>query len=190
MSKKNILYIWGYNSSPQSNTITWLKNAIGNDYNIVSDYYAQYNPKDALYDIENLIRQYRPALIIGSSLGGYLTLELNTRIPKLLINPCIHPEETLPTLKNDEGENIVPEHIIENYKNYAKTHKVFRNAIKQRTFSVLATYDEVLGDKHYDSIKTYCNITKFSEQGHHNTEESINNVVVPLILDILKIKFK
>lgn len=190
MPRKNILYIWGYGSSPQSNTVKWLKNSTGNEYNIVSDYYAQYKPEEAIYDIENLIKHYKPVLIIGSSLGGYLTMQLNTNIPKLLINPCVHPEETLPTLKNDEGENVVPEHIIENYKNYTETHKPFVNINKDRTFAILATHDEVLNDKYNNDIKENCIKTVMSEQGHHNTEESINNVVAPLILEILKIKFR
>ena len=108
MKKKTIFYIWGYGSSPESQTLLDLKELLSNKkYNVCSDYYAQYNPEEALFDLTNLINESKPDLIIGVGLGGYLALQLQG-YKKILIDPYLNPVDELEKLteeiENKDGE--------------------------------------------------------------------------------------
>ena len=112
--KINIFYVWGYNGSPESQTVSNLKELLGDDYNIISDYYAQYDPAEAIIDINYFIKHYNIDILVGSSLGGYLTMQV-PNIKKVIINPCVHPEIELELLKDESNEPCVPQHIINFY---------------------------------------------------------------------------
>ena len=133
MKKKKILFVYGYNDSPESIVIDLikktLKNKYNNNYNIVSDYYAQYRPTDALKDLNNLVMTLHPDVVIGIELGGFLTAFLtNKKIKKILINPIIDPVEELSkyegTGKDENGKEVkvklVPDYIINFYKDFDK----------------------------------------------------------------------
>lgn len=192
MAKKTtVLYIWGYGSSPESNTIKYLQNSLGNKYNVVSDYYAQYNPVDALIDIKNIIKETKPDVIVASSLGGYLALHIYG-IPKVIINPSLYPSKDLKNLKDSKGNLIVPKHIINYYESFEHEHDkdyVFTNWKDEEnniTRFVMASYDEVLGSKYFDDLIMYTSkpIALAENQGHHNTPESIKKYVVPFIKEL------
>lgn len=205
--KKNILYVWGYNSSPESHTVKYLQNGLGENYNVISDFYAQYNPSDALFDINAIIADNHIDLVVGSSLGGYLTMQL-TNVPKVIINPCVHPEVELEKLtqtvqkttgsgkpvfyKNGkpimETIKSVPEHIVNFYKQYISEHNVWEtyNDIEDKhTVFVIGDSDELLGDKYVNEVKSHATKVIRSHQKHSNTQESINNFVVPEIKKLL-----
>ena len=112
MEKKTIFYIWEYGSSPESKTLLDLKELLNTKkYNVYSDYYAQYNPKEALFDLTNLINETKPDLIIGVGLGGYLALQIQG-YKKILIDPYLKPVDELGKLtkeietKDGEKETI------------------------------------------------------------------------------------
>ena len=133
MKKKKILFVYGYNDSPESIVIDLmkktLKNKHNNNYNIVSDYYAQYRPTDALKDLDNLVMTLHPDIVIGIELGGFFSSFLtNKKIKKILINPIINPVEELSkyegTAKDENGKEVkaklVPDYIINFYKDFGK----------------------------------------------------------------------
>lgn len=185
MEKKTVFYIWGYGSSPDSQTIKNLKSLLNKkQYNVCSDFYAQYNPKEAIFDLNNLLEQYKPDVVVASSLGGYLALQLKG-YKKIIINPCIRPDIELPKL--NEKENTVPQHIIDYYMQYLKEHDVwemFDNNEKENTVFVLGDKDELFGDKYKEEIEQHSSNVVISKQGHHNTKESLNDFVVPIIKTI------
>lgn len=190
-NKKTVLYIWGYGSSPESKTIQYLKESLGKNYNVVSDYYAQYNPVDALIDIKNIIKETKPDIIVASSLGGYLALHIYG-IPKVIINPTLYPSKDLKTLKDSEGNSVVPKHIIDYYESYEHNNDndyVFNNWKSEEnniTRFVMASYDEVLGSKYLDDIINFTSkpVALAENQGHSNTPESIKKYVVPFIKEL------
>ena len=197
MKKINVFYVWGYGSSPESSAIEYLKNGLGNQFNVISDYYAQYNPKEAIFDINKYIKEYNIDLIVGSSLGGYLAMQL-TNIPKVIINPCVRPDIELPKLTNEvdvpntdnpeethkEKVPAVPEHIVNFYTDYISEHNVWENYNEnedKHTVFVMGNNDEVLGNRYLEEVKNHASSVVISEQGHGNTQESINTFVVPEI---------
>jgi predicted esterase YcpF (UPF0227 family) len=96
-------------STATSSILKNLKELLGKEYNVVSDYYAQYNPEEAINDIKYYIEQYKVDILVGSSLGGYITLQI-PGIKKVIINPCLYPNIELPLLKDEEGNPAVPAH--------------------------------------------------------------------------------
>jgi len=125
MKKYKILYVFGYGDSPDSEIIQNLKDKLNNKkFEIISDYYAQYNPKEAIYDLKNIIEKNNIDIIIGDNLGGYLVSLLDNDLIKILINPLYNPSLELAEYEttniDDKGNEVtmklVPEHIINFYK--------------------------------------------------------------------------
>lgn len=183
MRKKiNVFYVWGYGGSPESNNIKYLQDALGNEYNVVSDYYAQYNPEEAIKDINYYIKKYKIDILVGSSLGGYITLQI-PNIKRVIINPCLYPNIELPLLKDEDGEPSVPEHINEFYSKYINEHNVWENNSDDIIF-IMGEDDELFGTKYVDEIKEHSQNVYLVKQGHHNTQESITTFVAPQIKEL------
>jgi len=141
MSKLKILYVWGYGDSPDSEYVKQLKDGLDSKkFEVISDYYAQYSPKEAVTDLNNIIKNNKIDLVIGENLGGYLVTLLNKNLQKVLINPIYDPVVELSEYtisgKNDKGVEVempmVPPHIIDFYKenrnmerNYDNTYAIF-----------------------------------------------------------------
>lgn len=93
------LYLHGFQSGPQSlkarETHTYLERqgcAAALSCPQLSPYPAQ-----ALAQLDALLQQQQPTLLIGSSLGGFYATCLSERhqLPAVLINPAIWPERSL-----------------------------------------------------------------------------------------------
>jgi len=116
MKKTKILYVYGYGDSPDSDIFNKLKERLDKTkFEIISDYYAQYSPKEAIYDINNLIKTNNIDLVIGENLGGYLVTLLDNDLQKIIIDPIFNPVYELDEYELD-GLKIVPDHIIKFYK--------------------------------------------------------------------------
>ena len=136
MSKLKILYVWGYGDSPDSDYVKQLKDGLDSKkFTVISDYYAQYSPKEALVDLNKIIKDNKIDLVIGENLGGYLVTLLDKDLQKVLINPIYDPvielSEYRIATRNDKDEEIempmVPEHIIKFYKDNENMKKNFDN---------------------------------------------------------------
>lgn len=113
----NVLYIYGYGSSPESRTYLVLKNLL-HDVNVISVNYNQIDPEEGINTLIDAADYNCINLVIGSSLGGWFAMNVcaSMSIPCILINPLT--EETLlptlkkvsdtwwPTLKDTYGEYI------------------------------------------------------------------------------------
>ena len=192
MKKINVFYVWGVGGSPESSTVEYLQEALGEKYNVISDFYAQYNPVEAISDLTTYIKDKKIDLIVGSSLGAFISLQL-PNIPKILINTCLHPETELEKLTTDvenpetheiETVKAVPEHIVKFYKDYVESNNIWSNFNKDNTVFVFGDNDELFEDRFWDEIKSYSTNIVFSKQGHHNTKESIRDYVAPEIKKI------
>ena len=125
MKKKKILYVFGYGDNPIGEKFISIKKQLNTKkFDIISDYYAQYSPKEAKYDLENIIKDNNIDIIIGEELGGYLISLLdNCTIKKISINPLTDPikelKEYTTKTSDDNGKEVeiplVPDHIIKFY---------------------------------------------------------------------------
>jgi predicted esterase YcpF (UPF0227 family) len=97
---QKILYIYGYGSNPKDSSTMKVCKEIMKElgYELVSYEYDQYEPNEGLNDLEDFINENNIKHVIGHSLGGFLTLCLNSNVKKLIINPCMKPQFELPKL--------------------------------------------------------------------------------------------
>jgi len=180
---KTILYIYGYGSNENSSTYNNLKELLSSHkrINIISIRYSQENPQKALQQFKDFIEENQVDMIVASSLGAYIAIQISG-IPKILINPCVHPEVELEKLQNPS----VPEFIVNNYKNYITNHDIWSNTTEQDKYNttvIIGKNDELFGQKYVQECIKHCTYLKFSDQGHSNTKESLETVVIPTILN-------
>lgn len=128
-----LLYIHGFNSSPQSHKATILKQWLAQHHpGIVYEVpYLRPYPAEAVSQLETLVKLYlsrkEPVALVGSSLGGYYAAWLAEKyhLRAVLVNPSVRPFELL---SRYIGEN-------KNYHN--NDHYVFE---QQHVDELLAFY--------------------------------------------------
>lgn len=119
----NVLYIYGYGSSPESRTCLALKELLY-DANVISVSYDQTDPELGL---EQLLQEARNVdLVIGSSLGGWYAMHVCARLDKpcILINP-LSDSTLIPTLKHVSEGTAFYGLSIDNYKEFKLNHPLF-----------------------------------------------------------------
>ncbi|MGL6261631.1 esterase YqiA [Vibrio sp. WXL210] len=97
-----LLYIHGFNSSPQSLKAELMRQYCERhrpDIRLITPQMACY-PQQAAQQLIELVEQYRHDYrigLVGSSLGGYLSVWLNARygFKAVLVNPAVKPYELL-----------------------------------------------------------------------------------------------
>ena len=96
MTTKAVIYIPGFNSGPQSEKSSLLKQAFPG---LTVASYDSWNPDLGYQQLDNQLRSFgkQDLLMIGSSLGGFWAYQLAKQyaLDCLLINPCMSPEISL-----------------------------------------------------------------------------------------------
>ncbi len=150
--KKNILYLHGFNSSPQSMKAVLTQQYFQQHFPEVNFYSPQIasTPKAAIAQLTALIEQQGTALwhFIGSSLGGFFATYLNEKYQSkaVLINPAVKPYLLL---QDYLGEHINPYtqeryQVSEYFIDDLKTLEQNQLAQKNNYFVMVQTGDEVL----------------------------------------------
>lgn len=121
-----LLYIHGFNSSPQSEKATRLKTWVEKHYPHINVLVPQLPnfPAQAEKMLNDLVLQHQHGRLglVGSSLGGYFSIWFSERyqLPAVVVNPAVRPFDLL---QNYLGENVnpytqqhyvlTPKHIVE-----------------------------------------------------------------------------
>lgn len=106
-----LLYIHGFNSSPQSAKASSLKQWVEINYPHINMLVPQLPnfPEQAEVLLNDIIMQHQHEKIglVGSSLGGYFSIWFSERyqLPAVLVNPAVRPFDLL---QDYLGENINP----------------------------------------------------------------------------------
>ncbi|GHE84312.1 YqiA/YcfP family alpha/beta fold hydrolase [Thalassotalea profundi] len=98
--KKNILYIHGFNSSPQSLKAQQTKQYLSEYFPDINFYCPQIksSPTAAIAQLTQILKSNSGTWsIMGSSLGGYFSTYLSEKYqyPAVIINPAVRPFELL-----------------------------------------------------------------------------------------------
>lgn len=87
---KRVLYVHGFRGSAYGRGYRRVLSALPEGYKLFSIDYDEADCSHAREQILNFIDEFKIDLVIGSSLGGFITLTLNG-IPRFVINPCWDP---------------------------------------------------------------------------------------------------
>lgn len=120
--QKKVLYIYGYDSSPESSTCKWLKNNLSNTI-VYSFEYVQSDPENSIPYLCSLVEELDIDIVIGSSLGGWYAMHIASicSLPSILINPVT--DSTLEQVVDYVSDH--DSHIVENLVKYSKEHPLF-----------------------------------------------------------------
>ena len=168
MLKEKIAYIHGYNGSPNDVSFNILSKRLNKYYEIIGIDYDKEN-----IDIEH-IKLYLKSLgisrVIGTSLGGFMTLNLGSEFKKIVFNPCMKPSIELPKigykgsiLEYEELENELIDNVDQDDWDSC--------------YGFFAKNDELLGLKYkseFDNIFKYSN---FIPGGHRATKEALIQII-------------
>ncbi len=179
MEKPTALYIHGYLSGANSSTGQKLKAMKGDRFNILTPE-VDTDPQHSLKIINDLIRETKPAIIIGSSMGGLYTLACDSgKTPLLLVNPLLTPIETITehflnkTLPyhsqrlDGATETTITNRELEQFAEIETKIPSLIEAKKPYLAAILSTRDELLGDSHIRILQGKITwIHKFNDFGH------------------------
>lgn len=183
----NLLYIHGFNSSPQSMKAELTRKYMAKNHPEVSFYCPQIisSPSGAIKQLEDIIA-LKPSdswYIMGSSLGGYFATYFAEKYQTkaVLINPAVKPFDLMTGLL---GEQVNP-YTQERYQVLAQ-HIVELKALEQENISknnylvMVQTGDEVLD--YQQAVEKYRHCQLVIEQGGDhsfiNYENALPNIAL------------
>ena len=176
VSMKKLLYIHGYNGSPEGSSCRlFRKNMPQDKWHVIGMDYTQEDCAIALQQIRETIDREGIDLVVGSSLGGFLAL-LTTGIQRIVINPCYSPSVELPKLGPHNGLPAPSKEMIATYAAFEPQLKTFSLEEKRLIKGYFAEKDELLGDTYQN---TYIEeIGSFYEipGGHHVSSEAVEMI--------------
>ena len=117
------------------------------------------------------IREHDIDLVMGSSLGGFITQTLKG-LPRILINPCWLPSEVLPAIG-------APAELVATYAPFEKWAEEHAAEDKSLVHAFFADADELLGDKYVSAFmchypKSHCHRI---HSRHHLSEEGARAII-------------
>lgn len=168
----NILYVHGFNGSPEGHSYNLLKKHLPEGCEIIGMDYDQNDCNRALEQIRHTVKEKQINLIIGCSLGGFLTL-LTEGVERFVINPCYLPSIELPKLKVQNGLPAATPEMIATYEPFEYTCRNLPVIDKQRIHCFIGHADELFGDKYYeDIIEDLGRPPRMLFSGHHLSESA------------------
>lgn len=172
MVKEKIAYIHGYNGSPNGVSFNILSKYLNKNYELVGIDYDEEN-----IDIDSLkleLKSLGISKVIGSSLGGFIALNLGNEFKKMVFNPCMKPSVELPKLGT--SEKMIAK--------YASIENAFFSNLKgdeldkATTCGFFGDSDELFGPYGYKLLfKSYYRNAYNMKCGHQIEDSAIKNIV-------------
>lgn len=188
----NILYLHGYGSSGQSNTVEYLKKSLPNYYQITAPD-IPVDPAEALPFLRDLCEKEHFSIIIGTSMGGMYAQQLPADFVRVCVNPAFHISQQPEILKvgtfdffqprkDGQTQFTITEEIIQHYRDM-EAHQ-FDNWRADNPENLLCI--GLFGNK--DTIvncreefqRYYPNVQMF-EGEHRMNQKVLKNVLLPII---------
>jgi predicted esterase YcpF (UPF0227 family) len=144
-----LLYIYGWDSSPNSNTVQNLRTLLPNN-TIVSVEYDQFNPVEAVKFFNKFIVDNQIGAVVASSFGAFIGIYIGHSIYKFLINPCLMASVEVSKLNEVSTDFIAQCQQLEN------SNKIVDDEDMRFTSAFFADQDELFSYK-----------TKYLELGYY-----------------------
>ncbi|MGB1198287.1 MAG: YqiA/YcfP family alpha/beta fold hydrolase [Thalassotalea sp.] len=150
MTEQHILYIHGFNSSPQSLKAQQTQQFFSKHYPNISFHCPQIasSPNAAIAQLTQIINQHSGNWhLMGSSLGGYFSTYLSEQyqIPAVLINPAVKPFELLSDYLGEQTNPYTNETYTVSHQFINDLKVLEQKKITKKHYMVMVqTGDEVL----------------------------------------------
>lgn len=184
-----IAYIHGFLSGPNAKKATILKNFLSSNVPNIKFEAADFpdTPHEAIIALDEFVRKrmHEPMVLVGSSMGGFMSTVLQSRygLKTILINPCVHPQDYFQTLigpqhNDNTGKDFVLEpHMITTLQ---VLDRESRNFDPHKTMVLLQKGDEVLDYR--KAMVFYQGAKIFVDEGGCHAYKDFE-LVCPVIVD-------
>lgn len=173
---EKIAYIHGYGGSSNGESFKTLQKYLGDKFEIVGIDYNETEPN--IQEIKNDLDNRGIKFVIGSSIGGFLTLNLGSEYKKLVFNPCMKPSIELP--KINVPEDLVAKYVIMEKEYFANLEG--NDLDKASTFGFFGSKDELFGPFGYKKLfKCYYKNAANMTCGHHITDAIIKQIAYRIV---------
>lgn len=154
--KKRILFVYGYGGSPASTMCTMLRKYLPKErFDVVSYVYPQHDCALAVTFLQDILASEPFDMVVGTSLGAFITLCLDTKLPKVVVNPCMRPLDELPRLtpRPDHPDDVQPSpELVATYQPFEE--RLFAtNHLGEPIVGFFADHDELMGFTYFDVFK-------------------------------------
>ncbi|MCJ8320704.1 MAG: esterase YqiA [Colwellia sp.] len=186
----HILYLHGFNSSPESMKAKVTCQYFSENFPYVRFHCPQIasNPKDAILQLEQLINHYSVCAdnaqwyFIGSSLGGYFSTYFSEKYqrPSVLINPAVKPYQLLSDYLGEQVNPYTNEVYQVTVDFIDELKKLEQAKLEKNNYLLMVqTGDEVLDYR--QAVKFYQNAQIIEQQGGDHSfvdyEKMLPNIV-------------
>ena len=164
-----LLYVHGYNGDPYGNSYNNLKNACGEKYELHTIDYDPTQPKEAVNMIHEYVSEHKIDVVIGASLGGFLTMNV-FGVSRIVVNPCWDPAVELPKIGYTES---VDEYAV-------MLEKLKENLDFEECFlcsGVFASDDEMLGNKYMEIFRKHFRGVYLIDGTHRISAEMTERII-------------
>ena len=189
-----MMYIHGFRSGANGSKREQLQKHFEGRYRVIAPD-VDADPEISLAVINNLIAREKPRIIVGTSLGGWMTLMCDSNDAYLVVvNPCLYPKETLSQWKGENLEYFCPrldgvqtywltDEILDKYDRYDVMTALMKK--RESIYALCSTRDELLGTSHIDVLQPmlsplpYLNVKHFTltnDIGHRCSGEGMNHL--------------
>lgn len=159
---KKMMYVHGFMSGANGAKQKQLQKMFDGRYDVVAPE-LDGDPDKSLAILNEEIKQQKPEVIIGTSLGGWMTVMCDSGEAKLiLVNPCTYPTSEIDHLKDQplkyfckrlDGAKtyILTQEILDLYRKYDFEKTVAEKV--DRIWALCSSADELLGDNHIKALQ-------------------------------------
>lgn len=188
----NILYLHGFGSSGQSNTVEYLKKALPDYYNIEAPD-IPVDPAEALPFLRELCEKEHFSIIIGTSMGAMYAQQLPADFVRICVNPALHLSQITDILKpgtfdffqprkDGQTQFTITEEIIQHFREMEE-HQFdnWKAGAPENLLCIglFGTEDTTVNcreefQRYYPNVQTF-------EGGHRMNQKVLKNVVLPII---------
>ena len=183
-----MMYIHGFRSGANGSKREQLQTHFEGRYRVIAPE-VDADPETSLSKINGIIAHEHPQIIVGTSLGGWMTLMCeNGGASLVVVNPCLNPKETLAQWKDEDLEYFCPrldgvqtyrltDAILDKYDRYDVTSTLMKK--RKSIYALCSTQDELLGTSHIEVLQPILldkHLTIADDFGHRCSGQGLNHL--------------